>query len=324
MTGPETSPGAALRAEREALGVTVREVAETLNLSMSMIDAIETDDLERLPGPVFARGYVRAYARLLELDPRPLLEHFPKAQDPPPPEGAAPELPIWEWIRDRPVMVLGAAGAGVLVALLLLILALWPEGGDGDATMNDTSALDASTADVSTDDASSAAPVLDGAPETTATAPVGIEPPAAAAAPSARAPTSAPADARAGERAAALPDPATTGAEPTTVDASAPPAASDSELAASGAGPARRITATGDDRLSFGFSDDCWVEVKSGGGTRLYSNLGRAGAELQLIGQGPFRILLGYAPGVRLTFNGEPVPLAPHTRDNVATLVLGQ
>jgi len=42
------------------------------------------------------------------------------------------------------------------------------------------------------------------------------------------------------------------------------------------------------------------------------------------VGQAPFRVLLGYAPGVQMSFNGETVVLAPHTRNNVATLVLGQ
>ena len=89
-------------------------------------------------------------------------------------------------------------------------------------------------------------------------------------------------------------------------------------------GGARRITASGQDRLAFTFSDDCWVEVRDTAGRTLYSDLNRADSALTLVGQGPFRILLGYAPGVQLRFNGEAVPLAPHTRDNVATLVLGQ
>ena len=85
-----------------------------------------------------------------------------------------------------------------------------------------------------------------------------------------------------------------------------------------------RITEFGDDVLLFTFTEECWVEVRSTDGDNLYSNLSRAGGSLQLLGQGPFRILLGYAPGVELYFNGEPVPLAPHTRNNVANLVLGQ
>ena len=45
---------------------------------------------------------------------------------------------------------------------------------------------------------------------------------------------------------------------------------------------------------------------------------------LRLVGQGPFRILLGYAPGVQMQYNGETVSLLAHTRNNVASLVLGQ
>lgn len=86
----------------------------------------------------------------------------------------------------------------------------------------------------------------------------------------------------------------------------------------------RRITEFGDDQMVFTFSEDCWVEVRSNAGDNLYSDLSRAGQTLVLNGQGPFRILLGYAPGVSLDFNGEPVALANFTRNNVANLVLGQ
>ena len=86
----------------------------------------------------------------------------------------------------------------------------------------------------------------------------------------------------------------------------------------------RRITEFGDDKLTFVFSDDCWVEVKSQDGENLYSDLNRAGRTLVLSGRAPFRILLGYAPGVSLSFNGEPVPLERYSRNNVANLVLGE
>ncbi|NOX52804.1 MAG: DUF4115 domain-containing protein [Gammaproteobacteria bacterium] len=49
-----------------------------------------------------------------------------------------------------------------------------------------------------------------------------------------------------------------------------------------------------------------------------------AGQSVEFIGQGPFRVLLGYAPGAILQFNYETVALTPHTRNNVAKLVLGQ
>jgi cytoskeleton protein RodZ len=84
------------------------------------------------------------------------------------------------------------------------------------------------------------------------------------------------------------------------------------------------VAEAGEDRLSMLFSEDCWVEVRDAAGRNIHSDLGRPGALLELSGKAPFRVLLGYAPGVELSFNDEPVALAPHTRNNVASLVLGQ
>lgn len=85
-----------------------------------------------------------------------------------------------------------------------------------------------------------------------------------------------------------------------------------------------RLTPLGDDEIELVFSDRCWVEVKNLDGDFLYAALGEPNDRRLLVGQGPFDIKLGYSPGVELRFNGAPVPLAPHTRDRVATLVLGR
>lgn len=77
------------------------------------------------------------------------------------------------------------------------------------------------------------------------------------------------------------------------------------------------------DELEFLFSDDCWVEVRGGEGELLHMDLARAGDALNVTGDAPFSIVLGYAPGVRLTYNGDAVALGPHTRNRKAELVLG-
>ena len=77
MTEPAEGPGDALREAREALDVSTREVADALNLPMSVIEALEANDYERLPQPVFTRGYLRSYARLLELDPAAIVARYP-------------------------------------------------------------------------------------------------------------------------------------------------------------------------------------------------------------------------------------------------------
>ena len=65
--------GQKLAAARESWGISVQEVAENLNLSVSIIEAVEADDYDKLPGSTFTRGYIRAYANLLRLNPDELI-----------------------------------------------------------------------------------------------------------------------------------------------------------------------------------------------------------------------------------------------------------
>ena len=66
--------GLLLRKAREARGLSIDDVVQTLKFSPRQIEAVEADDLAALPGGnVFARGLVRSYARFLKLDPTPLL-----------------------------------------------------------------------------------------------------------------------------------------------------------------------------------------------------------------------------------------------------------
>ena len=72
-TDPE-SVGQTLRIAREAQKLSVGDVALRLRLMQRQIEAIESDDFDSLGQPVFARGFVRNYARLLGLAPEPLLQ----------------------------------------------------------------------------------------------------------------------------------------------------------------------------------------------------------------------------------------------------------
>lgn len=67
------SVGAALSAVRLARGLSVEDVAGRLRLKVAQIEAIEADRFGLFPGHVFARGYVRSYARLLGVDEAPML-----------------------------------------------------------------------------------------------------------------------------------------------------------------------------------------------------------------------------------------------------------
>lgn len=67
------TPGTALAAARNAHNLSVAEVARQLKLSVRQVEAIEAGAFDRLPGPVFVRGFIRNYARLFKLDPDVLL-----------------------------------------------------------------------------------------------------------------------------------------------------------------------------------------------------------------------------------------------------------
>lgn len=68
--------GQRLREERIRRGMSVAEVAATLHLETGHIEAIEAEACERLPNPSFVKGYLRNYAKLLEVDADPLVEAY--------------------------------------------------------------------------------------------------------------------------------------------------------------------------------------------------------------------------------------------------------
>lgn len=71
VAGP---PGSVLRDARESAGKSISETAEALNLLRTYVEALEENDYSRFNSPLFARGYIKSYARYMELDVEPLLK----------------------------------------------------------------------------------------------------------------------------------------------------------------------------------------------------------------------------------------------------------
>ena len=118
----QNGPGAELKAAREGMDVSTREVADALNLPVNVIEALEADDFERLPPTVFTRGYLRSYARLLELSPESLLARYPEVTEEV--DAITGEMAAVEPAGLPPTRMLAIAGAVgvVLIALLVLLL----------------------------------------------------------------------------------------------------------------------------------------------------------------------------------------------------------
>lgn len=68
--------GRTLREARERKGVSLRQIADTTKISIGMLDALERNDVSRLPGGVFSRAFVRSYASEVGLDPDSTLRDF--------------------------------------------------------------------------------------------------------------------------------------------------------------------------------------------------------------------------------------------------------
>ncbi len=68
--------GEILRKRREELGIDLREVANTLRIQYEYLKSLENNALEKLPPQVYTRGYIREYARFLNVDPEPLLNEY--------------------------------------------------------------------------------------------------------------------------------------------------------------------------------------------------------------------------------------------------------
>lgn len=78
-------PGMRLRQLREKDNVSVKHIADRLFLDIGVIERLEADDYEHLPPPIFIRGYMRNYAKLLGIKPESITDDFD-------PEGRQPKL----------------------------------------------------------------------------------------------------------------------------------------------------------------------------------------------------------------------------------------
>jgi transcriptional regulator with XRE-family HTH domain len=68
--------GEKLRLERETRGIALRDISENTRISMRYLEAIETDDYRRLPGGIFNRSFIRAYAKFIGFDEEQAIEEY--------------------------------------------------------------------------------------------------------------------------------------------------------------------------------------------------------------------------------------------------------
>src|SRR5688500_11825839 len=70
--------GGTLRSARERKGISLRHIANATKISMGALESLEKNDFKRLPGGIFSRSFVRAYAQEVGLDPDETVSEFLK------------------------------------------------------------------------------------------------------------------------------------------------------------------------------------------------------------------------------------------------------
>jgi len=276
-------PGGQLAEARQAQNLTPADVARQLKLSVWQVEALESGRFEQLPGPIFVRGFIRNYARLLKIDPNELLralgDRIPQSA---PRTAAAPSPDIPFPVASRQRWPALAAVVAVVVGLLAAYEFYWNE---------------PEPRPVRADAAAAPAP----APQP--------EPAAAQATASQPAP--------AVDTQVALPSITLATALQATPDtrpvvAAGPHAEAEKE----------KTPGPGERQLKLAFDQESWVEIRDRNERIIFSQLNQPGTQQFVNGMPPFSIVVGNAHGVRMTYAEKPVDLAPHTRTDVARLIL--
>ncbi|MBV4452511.1 MULTISPECIES: RodZ domain-containing protein [Pseudomonas] len=309
------NPGDTLRQARESNGWSLAEVALKLNLTTTSLGNLEAGAFDKLPGHTFARGYIRAYAKLLGIDQAILVQQFDQFTGTDSQGSNVHGLGRIEEPTRVSHTILRIVSLLLLIAVIGGGFVWWQDQASQrtkDLTSNAMEHVEVESADGTTqihpldEPEDQAVAESQAAPE----APVAAEQPAPQTAPA----TAVPAPATPVAPAAPAHIPAAPAQAPTAA-ASAAPAISP---------PTTPALIAGDGRVQVTFVADCWTQLTDGNGKVLFSGLKRKGDTLEQGGKPPLTLRLGFARGAQVAYNGQPVDVAPFTSGETARIKLGQ
>ncbi|MFO7594043.1 MAG: RodZ family helix-turn-helix domain-containing protein [Pseudomonadota bacterium] len=308
-------PGKRLRAAREAAGLSLTDVAVQLRINERMIVALEEDNYDALPAATFASGYLRSYARILGLPEEEFVKPIGGTSEPP---NIVSTIGSKEQLnsRDLPVRLV----TYLLIGVVLVSVVMWwytqhgaPEltaaESQNDELMSGQETkppvqertggellAEDETGDTLVEEEALEVNDVDSVEEVAEVEAAPEEEAANDAAMSQAIATKAP---------ASQPDARETAAEkqrtPSPITASTPIST-----------------------LEIRYQSDSWTEVSDSAGRQLAYGLIKAGKTLVLKGEAPFRVFVGYAPGVMVYYNGDLFDHSPFQRRDVARFRVGR
>jgi cytoskeleton protein RodZ len=341
------SLGAMLREARERLNFSIADVAVQIKFAPRQIEALEADDFKHLPEAAFLRGFVRSYAKILNLDAQPLLASLPQenaaSAELVPPSVEVP-YPVDNVSQIQTLILLGAA---LLLAVAAVGFSVWhytvPPRQSADIKVETSVPLQvekqtipeplvqehntpASTIhSVTKRESSSTAEQTSIQPEKTRAITSIMQPSAAAAQSSVRAAKTktAAAAAQSSVRAAKTKTAATaaqssvraakTKTAATAAQSSVRAAKTKAAQAVSNDSGNMDDTETPNIMLRLVFDEESWAEITDKDGNLISSQINPRGSELNVKGRLPMSLVIGHGATTHLYKNGEPVDLTRYT-----------
>lgn len=323
----ETTPevkgfGAMLREARESLGISIGDVSSRTRLSVDQIRAIEEEDLERLPEPVYVRAFLRAYAKAIGIDYEPVVNDYvtrcggggvriPEHA----PEEAFREVAYYDTPRPSRWKFVG-----LLALIVVVTLGIWGVYSGTFARLMEADGTEAAKVE---NGVSEVVPNVAPAPEAPkTTAPVEVADASKPEASAAQTLASAP---EAEQTAPQTPLPAAPAEESVSVSAAPAQPAAPVEVPAAAVEAAAQTAETVPAETyaaEFHTSASCWVHVIAPDGQNLIAREMKPGETQSVALPAGTRVTVGNPPALILTLDGHPYDLGGVTQRGVARFVI--
>lgn len=291
------SVGAALEAARLAKGLAQQDVSDSLRYSVRQIDALEKNTFDVLPDAMITRGFIRSYARLLEIDAEPLLLSYNQNVSRQSDNAISVQSsmrPVSLTQESQPWLKYLLASIVVLLFLLawLFYVDYMPEQPSAELTGSADKPAEAasSVAETSQPLPEIALPAAQGAAEEMTESGSVATPPSG--------------DSANSSASAAAPDISAAASQQVTLNANVEPAKSS------------------DKTVTMAFTAKTWVSVKDKSGKLVYEKMAQNGDYETVTAAPPLSVVIGNVNGIKLQLNGQHVDLTPNTKDNVARITL--
>ena len=302
-------PGQKLKKARENRNLAQEDIAKELKLDLRFVKALEEGRLNELPQPVYTAGYVRAYSKLVGLQPDEIVSEYSsyqKASTPSKPKTKKEKEQIPSHYRAVQTDLPKSFSVGssqnedkrkfnLLISLLALVVVfaiIWHfSSKSSDVPVSETTMPGANVGSNTKDGASTTIP--EGSADKKI---IDLELPT---------PEPQPIDNELKQ----------TNEQKVNLDQSSE--GDDKKIASELAKNADELT-----ELSLHYNKDSWVDIRDATGKSIIRRLGVAGRSHTVSGIAPFEVLLGYSPGVSIEYDGKPYDLSAYSDQRVARFVL--